>query len=370
MERRIIYLIMIALAVVALAIGIYLGTINGFSIAEDKIRIGGMFHLSGAGAFWGMGEYNGATLAIEEINKNGGINGREIALIVEDVETDFPKTVNAIQKLANVDDVNIIVGPTWFGQVASPLAKELKILIITPSGGTVPQPNEYFFDVWPTERQEILVEMDYMESKGIKRMALIYSLNEWSQSMRDHFVEEARTRGIVILKEFSTAPDEDDFRSIVSSMKEMETDAVYAPFAFYPSQGAFSKQAKELGLNIPIYSSSGTENPILLESFPEIEGTLYPYPEKGLGEDEFGERYTERFGVQPSPPAAYAYDSVYLIAEAIETGAETPEEIASYLKNMENFDGVSNTIKFDENGRVQNKPHFMKIVRNGKFVKY
>ncbi len=330
-----------------------------------KIAIGGAFHLTGPASFWGEGEKNGALLAVDDINAHNGINGKQLELIVEDSKTDFKGTATAINKLAEVDHLKVIIGPTWFGQVASPIANEKKILIISPSAGVVPQPSQYFFDLWTTERAEVIPEIDYMAKNGIQKVAIVYSLNDWSQSMRDNFVNEAK--GLAIVKEFPTSPDETDFKTVISQIKELNVDAVYAPFAFYPSQGAFSKQSKELGLKIPLYSSSGTENPVLLEAYPSIEGTIYPYPAKGPGEMEFAKKYNERFGLPVSPSAAYAYDAVMLVAMALRDGKTTPDEISQYLHSIKDYAGVSNIITFDSNGRITQKEQVMKQIKDGKF---
>lgn len=371
--RKIIYVILVLVLIAGLVYAIAgINEMSGNGVKEQQaiIKIGGLFHLSGPGSFWGQGELNGAMLALEEINEAGGINGKELKIIVEDGKTNFPETVTAIKKLVQVDKVEIIIGPTWFGQVASPLAEELKVLIISPSAGVVPEPNDYFFDVWPTERQEIIPLVRYMKNHGIKKVAVVYSLNEWSQSMKDNFLDESKMQGIEVVEEFPSSPDEKDFRTIISKLQALDIDAVYAPFAFFPSQGAFSKQAKELNFQKQLYSSSGTENPLLLESFPSIEGTIYPYPVKGHGEEEFSKKYEKRFNKTPSPPAAYAYDTIYLIAKALREGYNSPKEISNYFhKKINNYQGVSNIISFDENGRVIQKKHFIKKVINGGFVR-
>ena len=335
---------------------------------QETIEIGGVFHLTGPGSFWGEGEKNGAILAIEEINFAGGVHGEQLEMIIEDGKTDFPETVNALKKLINIDGVTVIVGPTWFGQVASPIAEETKTLIISPSAGVIPEPSSYFFDVWPTPYQEIAAQVDYMKQEGVNDVVLIYHLNDWSQTMKDEFVEKATQKGMTIVKEYPLRNDEKDFKTIITQIKELDIDAIYAPFAWYPSQGEFSKQKKELGLNIPLYSSSGTDNQHLLDAYPSIEGTVYAYPAKGPGEEEFTQKYLARFDALPSPPAAYAYDAIYLLAGAFNEGKESPEDIAAYLKGLKDYPGISNTLTFNEHGRITQKTHIIKAVKNGEFA--
>jgi branched-chain amino acid transport system substrate-binding protein len=180
--------------------------------------------------------------------------------------------------------------------------------------------------------------------------------------MKEHFVTECALRGINVVRVYGVSPEEDDFRTIITQMKNLNIDGVYGAFAFYPSQGQFSVQRKELGLGIPLYSTSGSENPELLEAFPAIEGTIYPYPKRSAKEEDFWRRYEERFGVVPAPSVAYAYDAVYVVAEALEQG----DDIATYLEGI-SYDGVSNTIVF-EDGRVVQKEHVMKKVKDREFV--
>ena len=128
--------------------------------------------------------------------------------------------------------------------------------------------------------------------------------NDFSESVRNNFIEQSKTLGIEIVKEFSVNPNENDFKTIILQMKKLKLDAVYGTFAFYPSQGAFSKQAKELGLNLTIYSTSGTEIPDLVKSFPEVEGTIYGYIAMGPKEADFYKKYQARFNSFPSPSAS------------------------------------------------------------------
>lgn len=337
-------------------------------IEPNEIIIGGLFHLTGPGAMWGTGEMEGAALAVEILNKKGGINGRDLRIVSEDGGTDFAKTASSINKLIDIGRVSIIIGPTWFGQVAAPIVMERKIIMVSPSAGVVPQPNPYFFDLWPTEAQEIEPEVEYMRHHGVSRLAIVYSQNDWSESMKNNFLNESSRTGISIVKEFATSSDETDFRTVITNLNLLNIDAVYAPFAFYPSQGAFSKQAREMGLPFPIFSSSGTENPQLVQSFPSIEGTIYPYRKRTNDEIDFENRFQKRFGHPPSPSSAYGYDAVMVLSEAIKSGAATSDQISVFLHAMRGYQGVSNTITFDSNGRITAKDHIMKQVSHGAFV--
>jgi branched-chain amino acid transport system substrate-binding protein len=339
----------------------------GCAHAEKSIAIGAVFHLTGAGAFWGTGEHNAAQIAIEDINAAGGIDGKPLKLIVEDGKTDFPQTASAFRKLIDTDRVPIIIGPTWFGQVTAPIAEETKTAVLSPSTGPTVQRQKYFFNLWPTERQEIIPLVAYMKVQGVRKVAVVYSQNDWAASMKDNFVDEAKKQSIEIVKEFSTNPDETDFRTVIVQLKQLDIDTIYGAIAFYPTQGAFTKQLRELAVALPFYSTSGTEVPGLVQAFPTVEGTIYPYPKRGSKEAAFVKKYEEKFGLPASPSVAYAYDAVMLVADALRTGAQTSDDFAAYFASIKDYDGISNRIAF-ENGRVTEKEHLIKIVKNGTFV--
>jgi len=107
---------------------------------------------------------------------------------------------------------------------------------------------------------------------------------------------------------------------------------------------------------------------LLVEAYPEVENTIYAYPDKGPGEDVFTQKYMEKYNTFPAPSVAYAYDAVNLVADALKAGKTSPEEIAEYLKSIQDYQGISNTITFDNNGRITQKPHIIKTVKDGKFV--
>ena len=93
---------------------------------SPTLRIGGVFHQSGDASAWGIAETNAALLAIEDWQKEHP--DQKIKFVVEDGATDFTKTTLALQKLTTVDKVQVVVGPTWFGQIGAPFAAENKML--------------------------------------------------------------------------------------------------------------------------------------------------------------------------------------------------------------------------------------------------
>ncbi len=117
--------------------------------AQTSIKIGAVFHLTGDGSSWGDGERKAAILAVEEINAEGGIKGLPVELIIEDGMTDNQQTLNMVQKLILVDNVPVIIGPTWAEQIIASTADTARVVIISPSTITVLSADQFFFNLWP-----------------------------------------------------------------------------------------------------------------------------------------------------------------------------------------------------------------------------
>ncbi len=342
--------------------------------SENTINIGGLFALTSFGSQFGEGEKDAVMLAIDEVNEEGGINGRKVELVIEDTQSDFTKTSSAIKKLFLVDNVDVIIGPTWFFQIAVPASLEHKKLMISPSagGGNDGELHSlYFFNTWPRNRFEVVPIVREMTKRGYQKVAVVYSFNDWSQNMKDIFLEEVRKTNLTIVGSYGTQVDEKDFRTIILKIKEDNVDAVYVPFAFPPTEGEFAQQAKLLRLNISIFSTSNTENNPLLENFGEfIEGMMYTWPSEGPESEIFVQKFEAKYERKPSSPSATnAYDAARLVLEAYKSGAKNSDDVIKFLKKVENFRGASNTISFDEFGAVKEKLYILKTIRNGRFEK-
>lgn len=356
---------------------IVIALIIAFSTQQQKeatIKVGGLFALTSFGSQFGEGERDAVILAIDAVNKEGGINGKKIELITEDTQTDLTKTSSAIRKLFLVDSVDVIIGPTWFFQIAVPSSIEYKKLIISPSAGGGNEENlhsPYFFNTWPRNRFEVVPVVREMKTRGYQKVTVVYSINDWSQNMKGIFLEEAEKINLTIVDSYGTQIDEKDFRTLILKIKEADVDAAYIPFAFPTTEGEFAQQAKLLNLNATLFSTSNTENALLLENFGEfVEGMVYTWPAEGPENDAFVQKFGAKYGKKPSSPsAANAYDAARLIIEAYKNGAKNSDEVIEFLKGVKDFKGASNTVSFDEFGGVREKLYILKTIQNGQFIK-
>ncbi len=193
-----------------------------------------------------------------------------------------------------------------------------------------------------------------------------------SQQLKDIFTEEADKIGLEIVDDFATQPDAKDFKTEIAKMKDLDFDIVYTPFAFYPSLGEFLKQSYVLKLDKPIYSTMQADNNDLLNEYGGyMEGIIYPFPSPIKNYEEFESKFEGKFGIKPSNPiSANAYDTINLLVMAFENGAENSDDIINFLKSVEDYQGASNIITFNEFGGIEQKEYYLKTIKEGKFIPY
>jgi branched-chain amino acid transport system substrate-binding protein len=338
---------------------------------QEPVKIGQLAALTSFGAEWGASERDGVALAVKEANEQGGINGAPIKIILEDTESDFTKTLSAYTKLRNVDDVNIIIGPTWneFTQVVLPKAKEDGVLLMGPSTSFDKSPivSPLFFSTFHSTRWINEPVINDMKKKGYKRVIVLHDQNEFTQFAFDFFVEDAKRNGIEIIDDVATNPDTKEYRTEITKIKGRNPDAVYLLLSFWPNHGEFLKQADAAKLDVPIYVTLDVQNERFMETYGKFaDGVMYSWPEDGPHQQEFIEKYSKEYGHGPVAPSAMSsYDAANLIIAAMRAGAKTPQEISAYLKNVKEYPGAISKITFDKYGQVAYHPYYLKVVHDG-----
>ncbi len=185
----------------------------------EPIKIGSI--LTGEGAAWGIAAKNGIDMAVEEINADGGINGRPLKVIHEDDQSDPKKAITAFQKLTDIDKVRIIIGTSWSntGLAVAPLADENEVLMISPSLG-VKEFNEgsrFLFNTWPHDYRLSEALADHVYAQGHRKVALIGAKQVWVEDQTRAFTQRFTKLGgsIVVLVE----PDPADRNPYADALK-------------------------------------------------------------------------------------------------------------------------------------------------------
>ncbi len=365
---KIILGIVVLVIIIILIVTFYKPTPKG------TVKIGVLTALTGNMAEYGNNIKNGIELAVEEINGGGGINGRQIALFYEDSKCEPMEAVNGFSKLADTQMLNIVLGTLCSGETLAiaPIANEKKILVISAGASSpeITEAGDYIFRVYPSDDYEAGVAADIIFNKlNRSEVSIIYLNNDYGIALRDVFKKKFVAMGGKILNEESYLQNSKDFRTQLTKIKEKNPQLIY--IIGYPIEGGLLiRQIKELGINTLIFGSSGLKaNDFINKGGGAAEGMILAAPsEVSSGKrQEFVKNYERKFYLNPGLASDMAYDSVYILKEAL-TNTKNIEEIKNNLYKIKEFEGASGKFGFDSNGDRVGLEYDLLIIKNGQFV--
>ncbi|MCZ6688095.1 MAG: penicillin-binding protein activator [Planctomycetota bacterium] len=338
------------------------------------LKIGATLPLSGDAAVWGKNTQEGIDLAVEEINASGGVLGRNLVIAYEDTKALPKEGVTAYRKLVAVDRVQAIIDDSVSGVTLAmaPLAQRDQVVILA-TGATAPKISDagkYIFRIWNSDAYEGQVAADYaFDNLDLHSMAILYVNNEYGKGLEQVFRARFRERGGKVSISEGFAQSATDMRTQITKIIASAADGLYV--VGYPKEIPIAlRQAKELGLSVPLLGTVAMQDPQLIKSAGDAaEGLMFPYPKSLTAQhvSRFSQAFQNRYGKEPGITADVGYDAVKMLAKAIElSGGITGEEIMTGLNMLQDYPGVSGTMTFDENGDVH-KPMGIKVVNGGQF---
>lgn len=353
---------------------------GGAAKDSDTIKIGANFELSGEVSAYGTAEYQGAKLAVDEINKAGGVLGKKLELVKLDNKSEPTESASVATKLATKEKVVAIVGPATSGNVkaATPSVTKAKVPLVTPSGTddsvTVEKGRlqEYIYRVCFQDSFQGVTLANYANKDlGAKKAVIIGdSSSDYAKGLTKSF--EKSFKGEIVAKESFTTGDK-DFKAILTKIKDKDFDVLYMP-SYYEEAGLIIKQARELGIQQPILGADGFGNEKLVDlALPENLNNIYytaHYSDQSTDKkvQDFVAAFKKENKKTPDAFSALSYDSVYMIAKAIENGKEaTPEKVNEALGKIKDFEGITGKITMDKEHNPVKSTLVIKL-ENGKEV--
>ncbi len=334
--------------------------------------------LSGPLASFGQGVVNGARLKAEELNTNGGINGRPVAIRFEDDRCD-PQTAAAVAvRLASDPDVFIVVGHVCSSATlaALPIYRAAGLPAITPAS-TNPAVGRlsaiYFRNVYQDEFQGAFLARYVSRARHYKRVAILFAANDYGLGLKDAFAAAARRLGLQIVDCESCPAERTDFRAQLAKIRDLNPDAVFLA-GYAPQASLIVSQARGLGMKCVFFGADGLDDALMLKN-PDAEGLFVTTPfladRGGAMVRDFVERYRRRFGLEPDWFAANTYDAVGLAAAALARAGCDRGKVSAWLAALDSpgnaYQGIAGPIYFDAHGDCL-KPIFVKLVRHGRWV--
>ena len=342
----------------------------------DVYKIGGIGPLTGDAASYGNSVKQGAQIAIDEINANGGVNGHQLALVFEDDECDEEKAISAYNKVMDEDIIALLGGVTSGCSIAiSGESINDGILQVTPSGSAQEcTANENAFRICFTDPVQGEAMASYIAEQGYKSVAIIYNVgDEYSKGITDAFVEAIEAKGVKIAAQESFNPGDVDFKTQLTKIKGTDADCLFLPI-YYAEVAAISEQAESVGVKLPYFGCDGWDGVIaqLNGDTTNIEGATFLTPFVATSEDEnikkFVEAYQAAYTDTPDQFAADGYDGVYAIKLAIEQCGDdvTNENLIAAMTKID-LKGLTGEMTFTPEGEP-NKTAKFAVIENGQYV--
>ncbi|MFB6182294.1 MAG: ABC transporter substrate-binding protein [Candidatus Magasanikbacteria bacterium] len=343
---------------------------------QEKIKLGIVSSLTGAGSFYGQNIKKGVELAINEINKNGGVNGKKIKAIYEDDRTKPKKTVSAVKKLINVNNVSAIVGLQWdfLANPVIPIANRKGVPMISAGApfdslSEQARNSSYFYTTFPAAKGSIKAVRKFIQKRNVKDAVIISVNNSWGKAYVDAFKQALKKEDSELLDTiFLPKKDNNDLRTVLAKVEQKDSDSVIVVVnqADYIN---FVKRYRELDLEaIPLFHeklAGFLESGKLTKK--ETKGVYFfdfPQPSK-----DFVNKFKNFHGKEPQIAAGTAYDAVYAIKKAIEgSDKATSKGISKGLQSV-SFEGASGPIDFTESNYPQEKEAKLKKVTEDKVIK-
>jgi branched-chain amino acid transport system substrate-binding protein len=329
---------------------------------RETVVLGSVFANSGEYSAYGQPQTNAVEMAVDEINEEGGVNGKNIEIVAYDYSSDETEAATLATRLATEDQVSLIIGPDTSGSSLAALqqAMQYNMPLLSPSASlddfTVDSSGEVIDTAWriaysDSYQGEALAQFAADEFGAESAAILGDNSSDYAVGLVETF--ESAFPGEIVAKENFTA-DETDFSAVLTNIANSDFDVLFVP-GYYEQAGPIIRQAREMGIEQPILGPDGFGNSQLYElaGTANLNDVYYTTQFSTLSEEEhvqeFLANYEERFGQPADMFAAMAYDATYVVRDAIErAGSAAPSAINAELANTENFEGVTGTFSFDE----------------------
>jgi len=343
-----------------------------------QIVVGYYGDLTGRTSNFGVSTRNGVLMAADEINKAGGINGRQITILSEDDEGRPEKAATVVTKLIDQDRVIALLGEVASGNslAAAPKAQSAHVPMISPSSTNpaVTQVGDYIFRVCFIDpfQGEVMAKFAANTLKA-KTAAIMLDFNSpYSRGLTEFFEKSFTKLGGRVLSKQSYTQGDRDYKGQLTSIRSLNPDVIYVP-GYYGEVGVIAKQAKQLDIKAPLLGGDGWDAPQLWELGGDaINGSFisnhYSVEDPSPAIQKFVADFKSRYNVVPDALAALGYDAMRVLADALKrSGTSAGPALRDAIAATKEFPGVTGVITIDAE-RNAVKPAVVLKLQGGKYV--
>jgi branched-chain amino acid transport system substrate-binding protein len=350
---------------------------------DNAVHFGAILSLTGAAAPYGQDNLHGLQLAQEMLNERGGIRGKKVEVDIQDSTGDPAQAVTLAQRVASDHNMLGILGPTRTGETVA-VAKllpnlQIPMMSVGSTGDWKTAGGD--FNDWTfrsTRVDTYLIEPLLKAARdrfGVKKVAIIYTANDdYAKSVEPMYEKIAQDLGIEVVAKESQMTGDADRSAQLTKIKAAQPDALIIN-TLASDAPTIADQARKLGITARFLGTAGFTNPSTWQNAGPgvLDGTIvaenfFPGSSKPAVQ-QFVERYKKKFGGDPPPYAAYAYDGLMLLAEAVDKAKDPSDRrsIRDALGALSGYEGVLGTLTYHGKGDADKTPIILQI-QQGKYV--
>ncbi len=356
------------------------------ALAKDTIKIGAILAVTGPASFLGAPEAKTLQMLAEEINSQGGINGKKIELIIKDSGASPEKAISFAKQLIEEEKVFAIIGPSTSGEtlkIKNICEKSKTICISCAAAELIVNPVAKYVFKTP-QKDSFAARKIYMQMQkmGIKRIGVVVGNTGFGKAGKAQLEKLAPEYGIEIVISEVYDKKATDLTALVTKLKAKNVEAV-VNWSIVPAQAIIAKNMKQIGLNVPLFQSHGFGNIKYVKAAgAAAEGIIFPagrllvadmlpdnHPQKPVL-IKYKRDYESRYHEEASTFGGHAYDAFMILVNAIKKAGFDKEKVRDAIENMKGFVGTGGIFNFspqDHNG-LDIDSFEMLTVKNGKFV--
>jgi branched-chain amino acid transport system substrate-binding protein len=372
--------------------GLVLTTFLGAGLAHAKgpsIKIGAIFSTTGPAANLGGPEARTLEMFVQEANKKGGIAGHPIELVIKDSAGSPEKAISFAKQLIEEDKVFAIIGPSTSGETLKikSLAQDNKTILLSCAAAeaiVIPTAS-YVFKVAPNDSGAARRIFEQMKKMGISKIGLVSSNTGFGKAGKEQVEKAAGGFGISIVANEVYDKEATDLTAIVTKLKGANVQA-FINWSIEPAQAIVIKNARQVGLNVPIFQSHGFGNIQYAKAAgPAAEGVIFPASRLLVADSlpagdkqkavllKYKQAYEGKFKEDASTFGGHAHDALLLLGQAVQAAGDLDKDkVRDALENLKGVVGTAGTFNFTakDHGGLGADAFEMQTVKNGKFVIY
>lgn len=342
------------------------------------IKIGGLGPLTGPLAIYGVTATNGSKLAFEEINKNGGILGKQVEFVLFDEKGDSTEAVTAYNRLVDEGAVALVGDITSKPSLAvAEIAAQDNMPMITPTGTqfniTEAGPNVFRVCFTDPYQGVILANLAKNNLKANTVAIMVNNSSDYSDGVAEAFIKEAERLGLKIVAKEGYAEGDKDFRAQLTKVAATNPDVLLVP-DYYEQVALITTQAREVGVKSTFIGPDGWDGvakALDSSAYGAVENSYFTnhYSVEDTNEkvQNFLKAYREKYKDEPSAFSALSYDAAYLMKDAIEKAGSTDKDAIVKAMKESDFAGVTGHLRFDEKNNPVKAVTVLKVV-NGNYT--